>query len=466
MARSPEQIKQSMGQTVRTSDPSADLAKGPIFDLLLAPAAPEIAAMEQKMEDLTVLTSLQLAKVVTADQINAIGTTFSLPPLTGISARYRQTFFTSTRPTTDLPIERGTLVGTTDASRVYAVIERTVMLAANAQSYYNAQRKRYEITAVVEATAIGTSGNLPAFRIKRFLTKINGFDGTENRETALIEGTDRQSFAAYLTRIQRKLAGLNPEAGGGIASRILEYAPETISDIGLVYPKDRDVFRRDTGRPAIDAYIIGQKLDQTTQRYTAVGGETSVTLSLGPVVDITDVLVDSTSITNFTLSPDTNPSVSGTARAKDALVLGTPLSAGQVVDVSYTYDSLIYGLQTTVFDVRGSEFGTDILIRQPIELPITVQLDVTILSSFDVNRTTDSVRTIVFSYVESNRFITTLLPETLRQTILNNVAGVSAVNIQRFTPTTSGALPVEAVVVRKNEVPIVDQTNLLVSTHQ
>lgn len=466
MARSADQIRQSLGVTVQTADPTADLAKGPIFDLLMSPVAPELAVTEQAVEDLRVLTSLQLDKVVTSEEINAIGTSFGLPQLTGKPARYRQTFFTSTRPTSDIPIERGTLVGTSDASRVFQVVERVVMTAANADAYLNTTRKRYEITATIEATAIGTASNLPAFRIKKFLTKVNGMDGTENRSSAVVFGTDRQSFADYLTRIRKKFVGLNPESGAGISSRVLEYAPETITDIELVYPKDRDVFRRDTGRPAIDVYIIGEQTDVAFKRYIAVGGETSVSLDLNPVLSISSVLIDGQNITQFALIVDDQPATSGTERAQDKLVLSVPLTLGQVVEVTYVYDSLVNSIQTTVFDANGREFGTDILVRRPTQTLVTVQVDVTVLPSFDVNRTTDTVRSLVFDYVETNKFVSILLPETLQQTLLDSVAGVSSVKIQRFTPTTSGALPVEAVVLKKNQIPIVDQDNLSISTHQ
>lgn len=466
MARKPEDIRRALGLTVAAADPTADLAKGPIFDLLIAPVAPELATTEQAVEDLRVLTSLQLDKVVTATEINAIGTSFGLPQLTGKPAQYRQTFFTSTRPTSDIAIERGTLVGTSDASRVFQVVERVVMLASNADAYLNSTRKRYEITAKIEATSIGTSHNLPAFRIKRFLTKISGLDGTENRSGAITLGTDRQSFTDYLTRIRKKFTGLNPEAGAGITSRVLEYAPETITDISMVYPKDRSVFRRDTGRPAIDVYLLGESTDTATKRYIAVGGESNITLDLTPALAVTSVQVDGQTITGFALIADDNPATSGTARAKDQLVLSTVLTAGQIVEISYTYDSLVNGMQNTVFNTNGREFGTDILIRRPVQVPVSIRLDVTVLPSFDVNRTTDTVRSLVFDFVETGSFVSTLLPETLQQKLLDSVAGVSSIKVQRFTPTNSGALPVEAVVLKKNQIPVVDQDTLLITTHQ
>ena len=467
MARTPEQVRKSLSASAAEADPTADLAKGPIYDLMLRPVAPEIAALEERQDSVRTLASLQLDKVTTEAEINAIGTAFGLPNVSGKPASCRQTFFTSSRPTSDIVIERGTLVGTTDSSRIFVVTERVVMLASAADAYYNAARRRYEITAKIESTSIGSDSNLPAFRIKRLFTTVTGLDrnGTENREAAT-GGTDRQSFSNYLRRIRLKFLGVNPETGAGIASQAFEYAPESISDVMMVYPKDRKVFRRDTGRPAIDLYVIGSLTESTSQRYVAIGGETSIALSSAPVLSIGSVQIDSAATTAYTLLSDPNPALTGSSRASDVLILTTPLTAGQVIDITYTYDALVSGMQANVFDANGRQFGTDILVRRPEEVPVSVQVDVTVLPSFDVSRATDAVNTIVFEYIETNVFIGVLLPETLQQRILDGVAGVSSVKIQRFTATNSGALPVEAINLQKNQIPTVDQTNLLIATHQ
>jgi len=466
MARSAKQISQSMETTVRTADSTSDVSKGPIFDLLMAPVAPELAFQEQNTEDLRTISTLQMDKVATKAEIQAIGTSFSLAALTGKATRYRQMFFTFTRPTTDLPIERGTLVGTTDASRVYQVLERVVMLSSNADAYYNAVRRRYEITATIEATAIGESHNLPAYRVKKILTKLNGFDGTENTSTPVVYGSDSQTVTDYFNRIKKKFAGLNPSAGGGITTRVLEYAPTTITDINLVYPKDRDVFRRDTGRPAIDVYIIGEELDTAYQREIAVGGETSFVLDKPPVQEISSVQIDGESVSSYSLVQDSKPSTSGSARSSDRIVFSTAFEAGQGVEITYIYDSLVYNMQADLFDANGAEFSTDILVRRPQETPVVVKMDVTVLASADVNRATDSIKTLVFDYVETNKFTTSLIPEVLRQTILGSVSGVTNVKIQRFSSSLNGKLPIETIPIKKNQVPVVDQDTLSIKTHQ
>ena len=465
MARTARQIANSLGQAVQASDPTADLAKGPVFDLLIAPVAPELAVTEQAAEDLRTLASLQLDRVVTLDEVQAIGTSFGLPQIDGRSATVQQTFYTTTRPTSDLTIQRGSIVGTTDGSRLFQTVEGATMLATSADQYYVASRRRYELIVACQALAIGTAANLPAFRITRLITRIAGFDGTENRQISQ-GGTDRQSFTEYLNRIRRKFLGLTPETGGGLISQIFESAPNTITDVSLVYPKDRSIFRRDTGRPAIDAYIIGEDIATGQQRYTAVGGETAITLERPPVESVTLVQIDGTSTTGFALVPDPDVRRAGTARAVDVLVLTAPLTANQIVDISYQYDGTVYELQINGFDQALQQFGTDILIRKPVIVPVAIELDITVLSSFDTNRVSDAVQTKLFDFIEASVFLGSLLPEVIVQAILNDVAGVSSVRLLRFAPSNKAALAVEAIVLTKNEISKIDQANLSIRVHQ
>lgn len=435
-----------------------------MFDILIAPVAPELAETEQAVDDLRTLASLQLAQVATTDEANAIGTAFGITELEGSSATTRETFWTASRPGDDITIERGTVVGTNDASLVFVVVERVTMLAANAAAYLNASRRRYEITARVQAVASGANYNLPAFRINRLITPIDGIDGVENREEAT-GGSEQQGIAEYLSRIQLKFLGLNGETGGALRSQVFEQDPTNIKNVVLVYPKDRKIFRRDTGRPAVDCYVVGGVLDSVTEQYVAVGSEQSVTLLQGPVSAVSSVLIDGVPAAGFSLLSDDDPNRSGSARAQDAVLLTTPLVAGQVVLTTYSPHKTIRDVQE-MFDSREHSFGTDLLARLPIDVPITVQIDCTVLPSFDVSRVSDQVNTVVAEYCEPTFITTSLTPENLVNRITSNVSGVASVTVNRFTSTSGGALPVETITFEKNEIPTLDQTTLVIQARQ
>lgn len=464
MSRTPQQIRDSLSATIQSVDPSTDLDKGPISDFLLDPVPPELAQTELQVEQLGQLVSLQLSAVATTDQLNSIGTSFGISKLSGRNSQCRQTFFTFTQPTVDIVIPRGALVGVSDNSLIYVVDEQVTLPALQQSVFFNASRRRWEITARVVAVASGPDFDLPAFRIIKILSRLGGIDGTENREPAT-GGLTQQANADYFRRIQLKFAGQNPEAGAGIISSVIEYDPDDVADVALVYPKDREIFKRDISRPAIDVYVSGTDPKSTTFTTTpALGGETVFNLPNVPVLSVDSVLKNNVAITGFAFVPDTTPQTQQSARAVDQVVLTTPLVAGQVLTIGYTFNNLISGLQANRFSSKPRQFDTDLLARSALEVAVAVDLSITVLPSFDTARVSDAVKFLIFQYVNPSVFVSDLLPEVLRQNILQQVSGISSVTVNTFTST--GNSPVGVVKLLKNQIPVVDQANLVIRVRQ
>ncbi len=462
--RTAQEVLDSMSATIEQTDATATLSYGPVFDLTVAPAAPEIAVGSQEVDGVRRLTTYDLDKETTDKELAMVGGQFGLPPPQGKASTVQQTFFSNVKPTRDIPVNLGNLVGNTDQSRLYVVVERADMKASSADSYYNAERRRYEVTATVRATAIGPDYDLPAFRIRNLVTPIPGIDGTENRSAAT-GGLLRQSNANYLTRIRDKMSGLNPEAGGGIRSTIREHSPDDINDIMLVYPKDRDVFLRYVRGPAIDAYVSGTVPKSVKQVYTAIGGESSIALTSLPVLSVTEVMVNGT-VVNASFLPDTLPPLRGSARALDRVVLTAPLSASDVVEVTYLYDDLVTTLQADLFGTEPRQFGTDILVRKAEEVRITVELNVKVFSSFNPPRVEEEVRNTIQEYMETGEFQTDLLPNTLREKIQAGVGGVSSVQIVKFTRVSGGVQNVESIRLKKHQISLMNDATLVVRVGQ
>jgi hypothetical protein len=463
MARTPEGVRDSIVETMTDRDPSVDVQKGPIYDFLIAPVAPEVSSIEEEQDRISSLVSLQFDEVATDEEADSIGDSFSIPRSSGKAATCsRQAFHTSTRPTVDIPVERGTVVGNADLSKTYFTAERVVIEVDNLDAYYNASKRRYEVTTSIEATAVGESYNLPAFRIAKMVTTIDGIDGTEN----LIEskdGSDQQSTSAYMDRVRAKFSGLNPESGGGIRSAIWEAFPDDVDAVSLVYPKDRTVFTRPIADPAIDAYIIGGFDDVATDSYTSTaGGETEFTLDFQPVTGINSVQVNGADVT-YTFVEDTDRSFGLSQRGTSKVELATALSISDELNIEYTYDKMIYDLQTLSFDEDERPFGTDVLCKKPHVVPMTVEVDATILPSFDPIRVEDAIRSEIYDYIEPATFVGSRIPEELRQLILSEVGGVYRLNMLKFTRTDGGTLDVETVDFEKGELPVVDDTYLVVN---
>jgi hypothetical protein len=101
-------------------------------------------------------------------------------------------------------------------------------------------------------------------------------------------------------------------------------------------------------------------------------------------------------------------------------------------------------------------FGTDILVYEAIEVPVTVVMSMRVASSFDIPRTTDQVTNAVLALVQQNVFGITLYPETIRETILNTVQGVTSLNIEQFRRTDTSLRDVEIIELEANEISTLD----------
>jgi hypothetical protein len=185
----------------------------------------------------------------------------------------QETFYTYTRPAFDLPVPSGTVVSTSADSSLgipsvnFIVGGSYVMLAAQADSYYNFDTKRYEITVDIVAQTTGADGNRPAGQI----TNVSGAPGFQViNNDATIFGSDLESNADLTTRC---LLGYSVDSGtaGG-------YASTSAEQIGIVKAKivksgdplmmrDYDPVRHKHIGGKVDIWTQGLKERQITEKF-------------------------------------------------------------------------------------------------------------------------------------------------------------------------------------------------------
>lgn len=458
MARTQDEILQSLVESLRAIDQSVDVAKGPVYNFLLRPVPIELQKTEADVERLTILTTQQLDRVATEDEIAALATNFSIRLGGGRASRTRnQTFYTSTRPTSDVAIDRGILIGTEDQRYTYFVSERAVLPANTIDNFYNAATRRYEISAPCEATAVGPDFDLPPTRVSKLITRVPGIDGTVNNN-AYEGGQEAETGTNAVDRIRAKFAGLDPETGGGIKSDIRNFDPENVTDVSLVYPKDRALFRRYTARPAIDAYVIGAAIETTSETYVATGGETTLSLAYQPVDTVTSVTVNGTNVTFDTIE-DTSRETGGSAIATTYVLLETALVAADVVTTQYSYNALIYEMQDQLFGLERP-FDTDVLAREPRILTVDVSIDATLLPSADEARVYVAIESKLYDLIETAYFQDILQPEIVREQLRDSVTGIATLRVTRFRRSTVSIADIETVPLQKNEVARINQNTL------
>lgn len=135
-------------------------------------------------------------------QFEKLAGNFQKTRLPGRAASGQVVFYTTSKPSNDIPIATGTSVsGTTDDGTISFTVGGTYVLpAVDAEAYYNFETRRYEITCDVVANNIGSAGNVPAGTITSVQSTTSGLSVTNTEATTF--GTDRESNYELALRAQ------------------------------------------------------------------------------------------------------------------------------------------------------------------------------------------------------------------------------------------------------------------------
>jgi hypothetical protein len=457
MARSVEEVSTSIQQSVEAADPTIESRSGPVFNIMLQPVANEVARIEAEQERIGALYSLQFQNVATAEETEALATNFGIQKAPGTKGTTPVFFFRFTRPQEPALVRRGALVSNLDGTLQFIVQEDAVIDPDNAEAFFNAARRTYEVSVNVQAVSPGERFNIPSFRINSLTTPNTDFDGVENR-APVTGGSEEETQAEEVSRIRERFAGLNTGSVDGIKFTASNSFPEFVKDVSVIQPSST-LFVRSPTTPAIDIYIAGSNVESVRQNFVALGGETSVAIASPPAIVSSLVLALNGVITaGGSIVRDTGP-LGGSVRANDIVQLPRTLVGGDVVTFAYNFNRLVQDVQEEYEPTNIGDsllFGTDILVYEGKQAPITIQMSIRVASSFDVPRTTDQVQNVVIDFVETDVFGTTLFPEVLRETILTTVQGVTSLNLTQFRRTDRSLRDVEIIELDDNELADID----------
>lgn len=127
----------------------------------------------------------------------------------------QQTFWTAARPTRDLTVQQNAVVSSSRNATAprFRALGSATMLAANAQSYYNPDKRRYEMTLQLVAESPGSDGNAPAGDLDTVVSGANGLQ-TVN-EVSADQGRDTQSNLELAETAMRAITGVDSGTTGG-----------------------------------------------------------------------------------------------------------------------------------------------------------------------------------------------------------------------------------------------------------
>lgn len=461
MARTKDQIADSLKASITGIDNRLDLKVGPLWDYLISPIPPELASLESRIEILKRYYSPNFSIVATSQEARDFAVNFGTGPSIGNFARTTIVFYRNSAPSSGLTytVPIGALVMTIDGNLVFRTTQSGTMSGDYAATYFNPSTQRYELAIAVEAVAPGIKYNIPANHIRKMQPLIGGFDGLM-QYAAAAGGTEPEDSQAVAARVQEKFKGLERNSIGGITTTIKEAEPSYAGTVTVVKPTDRMEFRRLTSGPSLDVYVQGQNTIPFTEDYLAYGGEPTVPILVNrTVTGITSLSINGNAIdsTLWTFIPDTSLEYQFSTRANPLLQIDKTiaLSANDLVEIVGVKNDLLDSLQA-LFANDNSLFYTDVLLRSFLALPVVVSLEARITTG-DPDTIRSNIMTLLTYYIEPLTGIPTLLiPDTIKSILKQSIPEIDTVKILEFRRKYGSISTVETIAPYKNQEPLFD----------
>jgi len=208
-------------------------------------------------------------------QFDKLAGNFQRTRLPGRPSVGQVVFYTEVRPTQDIPIASGTVVSTDSDSTNnlpsirYLVGGTFILIASQADAFYNFSTRRFEITVDIVAETIGEDGNRPAGTIKNVSGSVGGLSVTNTESTVF--GTDRESNADLAARAMLGFVSVDTGTEGG-------YTATAAGQVGIVKTRvvksgdplmmrDYDEVRKKHIGGKVDIWVQGLRERTVTERF-------------------------------------------------------------------------------------------------------------------------------------------------------------------------------------------------------
>lgn len=457
MAKTEAEISKELQESISTTNPTLDVYQGPIPNIMIRPQTGIMAELFAENESLRKLFTIEFDSSITDEEvIQALGN-YGSSPGGGTKARVVQYFLRFTKPTVDITIPAGTLVSTIDGSLVYKVVDSGVIRSSSPSLYYNADTNAYEIGLIVEALGTGSDYAVSPGRINTFLTTVQGIDSTENRSTPE-NGEQVESRESQISRLKTALLGINKGSPGGMSAAILELA----NDVSIIQPKDPE-FKRIMERPALDVVVLGNSITTISETYTATSGQNELYLNNVPVIGIASVSINGLiDAVPWSFEKDYSDGTGLSIRAEDKIVF-TSLSSGDVIEVSYEYNSKLSEVNNTVFSDNEYLFDTDILLREPKEVNAAINMTIKVLPSYTSSEVELEINSFLEGYFTFVKYKEVIYPKEFKDALISDVSGIQTVTLIEFRRNTGSLSTIEPLFYAKNEASVYDSTLITVN---
>lgn len=217
------------------------------------------------------LTRDEDVQTVIDQAFESLASNLGLYRLSGKFSRGSVTFYTTKRPTQSINIPLGTVVS--GGSVQLRVLSSTTIPLSDTARYYDPVQGRYQITVPVQATMVGSVGNIAAGQVRKVVSGVVGLSVINT--SAIFGGQDLESNSALADRTQRAVSSV--DAGTAAGYRKTVAAVSRVQQVEVVSAGD-DLMIRDTDNTGVhrggkvDVWVRGESLSKFTDRFSLYGG--------------------------------------------------------------------------------------------------------------------------------------------------------------------------------------------------
>jgi hypothetical protein len=463
-ARTEAEIRRAFDATVAAIDESVDTVHGPIPFAIRNPVAAVLTDSEQQAVHLIRLHSTRFLSEADEDEFQAISDNFAKSPKLGKPSSGRLVAWTTKKPQAGevRRIEAGHVATTRNRDLEYVLVEAAVMDGDQADNYYNAAKRRWEVSVLAESIGTGSQFDVPPLRINKLDPPVSGFDGIENLKR-FRRGSQQETRVQLFTRLQNALlSGIDRGTSAGHRAFVLSEAAAVAGDgyedsaisITFVFPSDKKEFKRRVDGPAMDIILLVSDAalnDGGTDEFFASPGQTDFVLTRQPVRSIVSVKVNNVAITSYTFVKDVTEDFGWSGKANDKVVLNAGLNENDSLIVQYEYNELVSNMQDSA-DGGDNLFRSDVLYREPKTKQIRIQVEITPLTSTPPEEADikEDVGAVITSYITGG-LAGVYTPETLRTVIQEKLGFTAIVRILKMYRLVDGVAELEVIRLLKNE---------------
>jgi phage-related baseplate assembly protein len=460
MSKTYAEIVASLKVNIGKKRPNLETTEGTITSDIFEAIGDEIEDVYADIEHLAVLPSFRYYDKMSTDELNDLAYNYGITRKEAIKSSGNVYFRASSAPTQNILIPEGTVVTTEPDERLQKIsfittAERTLYYD-NAASYYNSTSGYYEIAVPIQCIDAGETGNVGVGAIKLIEGSIPGADNIYNY-SAFTNGSEEEMNENLADRCLLAIQGASVGTESGYIGKMLESA--YVYDALVVGPGDPLMTRDNGAGGKIDIYVKIDKdsvdtYTQTSDEFT-YAGETDKIPTCQPIKEIVSIVGSVsgalTETTDYKLTKLTG-AFQGSIYATDTVeFLGSPLTAGETVTITYTYYDIVTDLQNAVEDVRP--IGTDVLVKLAEEVLIDVTAYVYADSTItDKTTLSETVQTAIDTFLTFKDLDGEVQQSDVIEEIVT-ITGVDKVRIPLDKLAKSGQSGVSDITLQKNEYP-------------